>query len=261
MLDKVTSYFSKTPNSKWINDACDAVANTPDAPTLERSTHHHLFVYCNLQRGRANHSYLSGSQYVATGFTESQYHMWRRVVDPPLPIKKAEEPPVVLTDEEKKRHVFLLPGREIKIIDHAPPKFMVSESVLVPIPKHDQRDITEWHDINRFYNRYEHWAKIKGELWKVPSEQFYLLDKFMANNVLFRRKRIAIEVPLRVQRYYSDGTFVTDRIFHTEEAYFYEAIPEIWEPEIDGGFLFHPVRIFSNSSLNRRFYANTALEE
>jgi hypothetical protein len=264
-------FRGRTPlvDKTWVKDACDDTACTRDAPELLRCSHHHLFVIDDLQRGRRNHKLLTngqdGAQWIATGFTEAQFHMWRRVPDPEpivslLSERKEEVEPRFEMDNDKKIWWNIPKSRPRALVLPAPPPFTVSESVVIPLPKKDQLDVTEWQAGQKLVNRFDHWAKIKGELWKVPSKSFFFLDKLYENGKLFRRERVSLELPLRMLYQNGNDSFV-ERIITEQEAYMYIGIPEIWEPLIDGGYLFQPVTIYENPRLSRKFYTYSNMEE
>src|SRR6266853_1978453 len=223
---------NKKIDQDWLDKIAKEIEYTPDAPELARCEHHHLFVIDDLQRGRKYHNVLSsgGATWIATAFTEAQFHCWKRLPDVPTNVKEELSP------------------------------IQVAESLVIPLPKKDQLTTTEWVENNKHHNRYDHWAKIIGELWKVPSDHFYLLDKFMENGKVFRRRRIALEVPLRMLYRNGDSTHI-ERIISEQGAYMYIGIPEFWEPQIDGGYLFQPMTIYSRSSLTRKYYCYTKLED
>jgi len=225
-------YVSKKIDKDWLAKIAEETAYTSDAPELARCDRHNLFVIDDMQRGRKHHNVLSsgGATLVATAFTEAQFHCWKRLPDVPTNVKE-ELPPI-----------------------------NVNDPLIIPLPKKDQLTTTEWVETNRSHNRYDHWAKIIGELWSVPANHFYSLDKFMENGRVFRRRRIALEIPLRMV--YRNGDYTNiKRIVSEQGAYMYIGIPEFWEPQIDGGYLFQPMTIYSRSNLNRKYYCYTKLED
>jgi hypothetical protein len=201
------AWFKKTKDIKLITSEY-----TTDVPELDRCSHHHLFVFDDLQRGKRNHSHLIGD-WVATAFTEAQFHLWKRVSD-------------------------------------------TEETLYIALPKEDQNDTTEWSEAFKLRNRFNHWAKIKGELWKVTPQTITELDKYMQNNVLFKRRRVALEVPLK-----SIDNGAVERTISSQEAFMYMGVPTYWEPRLDGGYHFQPMTIFNHPSFSRRYYSYTALEE
>jgi len=264
-------YVSKKIDKDWLAKIAEETEYTSDAPELARCDRHNLFVIDDLQRGRKYHNILSsgGSTLVATAFTEAQFHCWKRMPDPPeIPTQENDDqhgtisiPEEVFTTRGKER-VFLgfaytmsLPKKKREPLPTPP--ICVSAPLIIALPKKDQLTTTEWVEDNRSRNRYDHWAKIIGELWSVPANHFYSLDKFMENGKVFKRRRVALEMPLR--KTYNDGH--VERITRSDEAYMYIGIPEFWEPQIDGGYLFQPMTISSRSSLNRKYYCYTKLED
>ncbi len=220
---------NKKINQDWLNKIAEETEYTSDAPELARCDRHNLFVIDDMQRNRKYNNVLSsgGATLVATAFTEAQFHCWKRLPDTSTNVKE-ELPPI-----------------------------HVSDSLIIPLPKKDQLTTTEWVEANKIRNRYDHWAKIIGELWSVPANHFYSLDKYMENGKVFKRRRVALEMPLR--KTYNNGH--VERVTRSDEAYMYIGIPEFWEPQIDGGYLFQPMTIYSRSSLNRKYYCYTKLED
>jgi hypothetical protein len=231
---------------------------TPDIPELERCRAHHLFIFDDLQRGRRNHSVVNKNagdcELVATAFTESQFHCWKRLPDPP----KVEIEQPVPEDHSGKdsRGFYPIPKTIRKIETHPEPPFQVFDSLVVALPKKDQNSTSEWVEANRSRNRFDHWAKIKGELWLVKPSVFIELDKYMMNTVRFQRTRISLEIPLK-----EITTKGVRRIITEQEAFMYIGITDVWEPLLDGGYLFKPMPIFNNTSLSRKYYSYTNLEE
>lgn len=249
---------------------------TKDIPELERCEFHHLFVCDDLQRGRRNHHILRDAQWVVTAFTEAQFHCWNRAPDPvekkPNGTKEEENTYVghlnvatsawidPETKEKKERflgYFYNIPTTPNRLfVPSDRPPFTVGEPVIVPLPKKDQNDTTECPINHKWNNRLDHWAKIKGELWKVKASHLIELDIHMQNGVLFKRQRVPIEVPLKCLH---NGT--VDRNIYDQEAFMYIGLPKVWEDQIDGGYLFKPMTIFSSPSLSRRYYSYTNLEE
>ena len=265
-------FSSKKLNQDWLDKIAEETEFTADAPELARCDFHNLFVIDDMQRGRKYHKILSegNATLVATAFTEAQFHCWKRTPDGPetVAIQNTTNivtgPEEVFTVKEGKKTSLgfaydLSPPVRKRELPPAPP-INVSESLIIALPKQDQLTTTEWVEANRHRNRYDHWAKIKGELWKVPSNHFYSLDKFMGNGRVFRRSRVLLEVPLKML--YRNGAHThIERIIPNQEAYMYVGIKEFWEPQLDGGYYFQPMTIFNNSSLNRKYYCYTKLED
>jgi hypothetical protein len=235
---------------------------------LDRCETHNLFVCDELQQGRRNHSVLVGDdrhscQFVATAFTESLFHLWRRLPDaePEVKVDRVleEQLELDLTPEERKKGWVVLPTQRFQK-QVVKPSFEVYQSLIIPLPRTDPYDVTEWAARNRWKNRYDHWAKIKGELWAVPRSRFRAIDEWMLNGKLFQRQRVRLEIPLRTIETYGNNTQIT-RSIEEQEAFMYVGIPEFWEPQIDGGFNFQPVKIYSRPDLSRQYYTYTFEED
>lgn len=99
-------------------------------------------------------------------------------------------------------------------------------------------------------------ARIKGELLIVRPRTFISLDNFYENKVAFVRRRVEIAIPYRKLKWYKDREMAA--IFHnkylqsanisvecpivTVTAWMYWGKLPVWEPQLDGGFTFQPVR-------------------
>lgn len=251
----------------------DVSEHTQDVPELERCEFHHLFVIDDVQRGRRNSSILKYAEWVATGFTESQFHCWKRLPDPPQikierekgdayvgqlePVTKAHIDPESKQRQERfLGYFYSIPKTSpTNFVPHEQPPYRIGESLIIPLPKKDQSNTTEWTVADKWHNRYDHWAKIKGELWKVRASHIMELDLHMMNNKMFKRQRVIVEIPLKCVY---NGT--VERTILEQEAFMYVGIPSFWEDQIDAGYLWQPMTVFSSSSLNRKYYSYTNLE-
>ena len=110
-------------------------------------------------------------------------------------------------------------------------------------------------------------ARIKGELYAVSAGLFSeQLDRYKENGVQFVRKRIIVDIPFRTVRkeleqkvvITADGkrsSRVTGSTTNTSDlkqiqvkAWMYIASSEFWLPLIDDGFLFQPVKTYTDKS-------------
>lgn len=88
-------------------------------------------------------------------------------------------------------------------------------------------------------------ARIRGELHMVQSKGIFALDIHRQNGIKFRRIRIPVDLPHREEMIITDPDTGHYRRFLTGlqhykkiDAYVYLAVPEFWEPKLDGGYEF-----------------------
>lgn len=110
-------------------------------------------------------------------------------------------------------------------------------------------------------------AQIMGELWEVPPAYIFNLDRFYKNGVEFVRKRVdlilrtrtihsptvvnnKVKVDPTTGKYYYDHGVpnVSDWQYDTVRAWMYVGKKNFWEPLLDAGFLFQPVKQFTPKS-------------
>lgn len=149
------------------------------------------------------------------------------------------------------------------------------ESFPIALEKNDPNDTTPWADGNRFINRFEQNARIKGEIHKIPTNFMFDLDKHYLNSVEFIRKRVRIEIPWKQKRTFDRTTSTIEKVRYYD-AWMYVGNPEYWyglgdgwscyKPKdqgwdtIDGGFLFEPVKIYNGRSEYPPYYYYSLLE-
>lgn len=83
-------------------------------------------------------------------------------------------------------------------------------------------------------------ALVKGIVHILARERIYELDKHYRNTVNFQRKKVLIQIPCRPKEKASSGNEYMMRLW----CWMYLGIPEHWEPQLDGGYFFSPVRIY-----------------
>ena len=83
-------------------------------------------------------------------------------------------------------------------------------------------------------------ALVKGIVHILARERIYELDKHYRNTVNFQRKKVLIQIPCRPKEKASSGNEYMMRLW----CWMYLGIQEHWEPQLDGGYFFSPVRIF-----------------
>lgn len=99
--------------------------------------------------------------------------------------------------------------------------------------------------------RWAYLHRIKGEIYTIPSTQFFELDEHMLNTVMFERQRRTFEVPYRNKIMIPDGgvqPMITDRMTQVVTAWMYVAVPEFWNKIIDDGYRTKPTKTFRPSS-------------
>lgn len=100
-------------------------------------------------------------------------------------------------------------------------------------------------------------ARIKSELYLVPTNDLFLLDKTYWNGYVFTRQRIKVMLPYRVFGYVKERSLLEKRInqelstgfvrfrgLQILDVWMYQAIPLKFEEHLDAGFLYSPVKIF-----------------
>lgn len=90
-------------------------------------------------------------------------------------------------------------------------------------------------------------APIKGFLYLVRPHQYNQIDLYMQNTLYYERERITIDVPYREINNF-DKRAVSELKFEPVEAWMYLAVQEYWEPLLDHGMHFTPVRPFIGKS-------------
>lgn len=93
-------------------------------------------------------------------------------------------------------------------------------------------------------------SMIKGTLFQMATEHIPVLDKYMDNGKgpasPFTRVRVPLLTPYRdVTWELEGGVTLGERKTSTVMAWMYEGNLEHWEPQLDGGRLFQPVRNFT----------------
>lgn len=96
-------------------------------------------------------------------------------------------------------------------------------------------------------------AFVKGFLWAIRPKQYYQLDRYMQNEVYYHRERVEVDVPYREINNF-DRRAVSELKHETVEAHMYIPIKEYWEPLLDHGAIFKPVKPFYGHSLSPEGY-------
>lgn len=78
---------------------------------------------------------------------------------------------------------------------------------------------------------------VKGQLFFLPPEAFYMLDKRFRNGLQFERKMVSI---CAFNREKKNKLSLVEYAF---EAFMYIGKPEHWEKQFDGGYWFEPVQL------------------
>lgn len=126
-----------------------------------------------------------------------------------------------------------------------------SSSFPIPLLNPDPRDVTE--EGARF-------ARIKGQLFFVPTRLFFDLDFDKRNGVQFHRIMTDIEVPYENRmRHHVLNKLAYKRGIIRMKAWMYQGNRTHWEKEIDNGFFFKRLQIYERPDLPR-YYFFTKLE-
>lgn len=120
-------------------------------------------------------------------------------------------------------------------------------------------------------------ARIRGEIYQVPTDYLVWLDKAKENTVVYKRKLVKIHIPYRIverQLVWSRAELshafqkqralrlVSEKMEHVEEVYMYIGVEDFWNDQLDGGYLCKPVKRFTPSSdLKNPYYQFTPTEQ
>lgn len=109
--------------------------------------------------------------------------------------------------------------------------------------------------------------RIKGELWRIPTENILILDKHKANGLHFVREKVRLLIPYRKLSYIHGDIVETQTHTVSVRAWMYVGVPFHWVNQLDGGYNFSLVRQFQSNSplingepLLRNYYQYTMLE-
>lgn len=117
-----------------------------------------------------------------------------------------------------------------------------------------------------FYGRNEREpAKVMGEVHIVEPEAFKRLDEYKDNGVQFQRERIRVMVPYRKVIQLNDPEVRKDDLpygknikhsvarMHVIKTWAYIAVPDYWEPMLDGGYNF--IRPHTYEARNKEWFS------
>jgi hypothetical protein len=115
---------------------------------------------------------------------------------------------------------------------------------------------------------HESWrpARVKGVIYSVFTNTLIRLDNYKKNGVQFERKRIEVTVPNRritvpkgkeVRGNQWDGVPVG---FDRVPVYVYVGINRFWDDQLDGGYTFSPVKLYTPNDGRAPFYFFTTQE-
>lgn len=171
-----------------------------------------------------------------------------------------------VVDELKKDHIkhdLLGVERALKFPGYTQKPFrfwMPNDPTMSPIPT----ETSEGHNVLNNIVGWPPAVKIKGELWKIRSQQFITLDTYKQNTVQFSRKMVRIIVPHRAVVWLKDHNldpefgvqdptarrdYSGSSIKHSKEivtiirCWMYVAKPTFWDPIITA-YDFSPVETF-----------------
>lgn len=101
---------------------------------------------------------------------------------------------------------------------------------------------------------------IRGELFLVRSQQLFHLDSHRLNGVQFKRERLKMVLPYTQThlRFGEFGYFLEEEamIDNTINAWMYVGVTDYWDPLLDGGYSYSPVRRFTphNKKLSEYYF-------
>lgn len=116
---------------------------------------------------------------------------------------------------------------------------------------------------------------IKGELYSVSKSAILELDRYHRNGIQFNRKRVSLTIALRAVKFIDERDLWSDRLrtplnravitLEVEpveiKAWMYVGVKEYWEPQLDAGYYFSPVKMFSPKNTTKpRYYYYTIAE-
>ncbi len=90
-------------------------------------------------------------------------------------------------------------------------------------------------------------GRIKGEIVAVRPRLLRDLDDHYQNRKEFVRYRSTIVVPYRKETWFNGGKMISPEFTETIRTWMYVGVNSFWEPQIDAGMLFSPVRNFEGS--------------
>ena len=91
-------------------------------------------------------------------------------------------------------------------------------------------------------------GRIKGEVVAIRPRILRDLDEHYQNRKEFIRYRTSITIPYRKRTYFLGGEMITPELTHTIRTWMYVGVNSFWEPQLDAGMLFSPVRHFEGSA-------------
>lgn len=109
-----------------------------------------------------------------------------------------------------------------------------------------------WKPMMRAYRNH-----IRGEIHFVTPDTITALDRILQNGVAFERRRCSLVLPYRFLYEGSDGAkHVSSRKTEIIVAWMYVGKQNYWDPLLDNGFLFKPMKLFQpNDPDYPRYYA------
>lgn len=88
--------------------------------------------------------------------------------------------------------------------------------------------------------------RIKGELYAVQSNQVKELDKYKVNGIYFLRQRVELAFPYTYIVWTNgDGVRAVGDCERKIEAWMYVGVPDFWADQLDGGYMFNPVKTYT----------------
>jgi hypothetical protein len=196
---------------QWLDSAKPEY--TPDIARLQLSTHWNFFIYDEMMRRHSMHNELKDSEYWGVGYTLfDNFTMFKQ-------------------DLGRRSSPIVLVGADVQV----PLPGISTSRLLAKIPK---------------LNKVRRPARIKGELFTVPTDLILELDKYNLNTVQFERVRVDVLVPCRKVWHNSRaGTFTSEEHKRVVRAFMYIGVRSYWDNLIDGGFNYKLTSMFTPNNL------------
>lgn len=208
-VEETYDHVVTCPSKEWVQEAGEETRYTPDMWMLDESAWHNLFVYGTFQRGLRDHNWF---------LSPDKCH---------VPVRRC----LAFTENT---------GLTLVKKNLSTKSFPIA---LTPT--------TELSSLKT--------GRIQGEVYSVRPKHFLQLDKYHENTVQFIRVRVNLTVPYRciTQRLSPNpmdnanlvvSSTVLTRGFKTLRAWMYMGVSSFWNPLIDAGYLYSPVRRYKHIS-------------
>lgn len=208
--------LSALPTHDEMAEHLKVLKYSPDAALLSQYKGWHLFCYSREQIGHPDYQLISDATHIGTAYSLREFSGWRKIVG----------------------H-----GSYAIALDNNAPIFDDTQEEYVRLG---------WEPMMRAYKN-----KIKGEIHFVTPDTITALDSLLENGVAFERRRVTLQLPYRFLYEAADGSrHVSFRRTEIIVAWMYIGKNDYWNPLLDNGFLFKPMKLFQpNDPDMSRFYS------